>query len=85
MRIISTTSTPNLACKIIDRTNCKPLMDAFEKFQKLVRELPDAEMRTNFLCVGLDLISMAEENAFDKAAAYQLAITADEQQEQEEG
>lgn len=84
MRIISTMSNPNLAQMILDRENCKPLMDAFDEFQKLVKELPDAETRSNFLCVGMELIYMAEENAFDKAAAFQSAMIADEQQAQDD-
>lgn len=84
MTNISTTSTPNLAQMILDRENCKPLKDAFNEFQKLVKELPDAETRTNFMSAALELVYTAEENAFDKAAAYQMAIMADEQQAQED-
>lgn len=76
--IISTTSTPNLAQMIIDRENCKPLLDAFNEFQKLVKELPDAETQSKFLSAGFEIMIAAEENAFDKAAAYQFAIMADD-------
>lgn len=76
--IISTTSTPNLAQMIIDRENCKPLMDAFDEFKKLVKEIPDSETRSKFLSAGFEIMIAAEENAFDKAAAYQMAIMADD-------
>lgn len=78
MTNISITSTPNLANTIIDRKNCKPLMDAFDEFKKLVKEIPDAETRSKFLSVGFEIMIAAEENAFDKAAAYQMAIMADD-------
>lgn len=78
MMNISTTSTPNLAQTIIDRENCKPLMNAFYEFRKLVKEIPDAETQSKFLSAGFEIMIAAEENAFDKAAAYQLAIMADD-------
>lgn len=78
MMEISTISTPNLAQTIIDRKNCKPLMDAFDNFKNLVKDIPDYETRSKFLSAGFEIMIAAEENAFDKAAAYQLAILADD-------
>lgn len=75
---ISTISTPNLAQTIIDRKNCKPLMDAFDNFKKLVKDIPDYETRSKFLSAGFEIMIAAKENAFDKTAAYQLAILADD-------
>lgn len=53
-------------------------MDAFDNFKKLVKDIPDYETRSKFLSAGFEIMIAAEENAFDKAAAYQLAILADD-------
>lgn len=53
-------------------------MDAFDEFKKLVKDIPDYETRSKFLSAGFEIMIAAEENAFDKAASYQLAIMADD-------
>lgn len=82
---LSSDMNPNLFNLIVDRNDCKPLWDRIHEFCDLLTKLPDDNnLKSDFFICVSEMLDEAEKNAFDKAAAFQFAITADEQQAQAE-
>lgn len=85
MNHLSSDVNPNLFAFIIDRNNCKPLQEQIHKFCLLLTKLPNEDNLKSdvFICVT-EMLDAAEANAFDRAIEYQTAVTADEQQAQDD-
>lgn len=85
MKHLSSDINPNLFAFIVDRDDCKLLQEQIHKFCHLLTKLPnDDNLKSDmFICVT-ELLDAAEANAFDRAIEYQAAVTADEQQSQDD-
>jgi len=78
--IINHTSNPNLFALVTDRNSNRPLMKKLSKLLGAINHLDgvDAETRSKLYERAVDAVFAAEENAFDRAAEIQAAITTDE-------
>lgn len=78
--IINHTSNPNLFALVTNRDGNHALMKKFSKLLGTIQHLEgvDAETRSKLYERTVEVIFAAEENAFDKAAEMQAAITTDE-------
>ena len=78
--IINHTSNPNLFALVTDRSRNRPLMKKLSKLLGAINHLDgiDPETRSKLYERAVDAVFAAEENAFDKAAEMQAAITTDE-------
>lgn len=78
--IINHTSNPNLFALAIDRNSNRQLMKKLAKLLGAINHLDgiDPETRSKLYERATDAVFAAEENAFDKAAEMQAAITTDE-------
>jgi len=78
--IINHDSNPNLFALAIDRNSNRQLMKKLAKLLGAINHLDgiDPETRSKLYERATDAVFAAEENAFDKAAEMQAAITTDE-------
>lgn len=78
--IINHESNPNLFALAIDRNSNRHLMKKLSKLLSTINHLDGIapETRSKLYERAVDTIFAAEENAFDKAAEMQAAITTDE-------
>ena len=78
--IINHTSNPNMFALVTNREGNHVLMKKLSKLLGTIQHLEgvDAETRSKLYERTVEAISAAEENAFDKAAEMQAAITTDE-------
>ena len=69
----------------IDHGEYKPLMDAYGELLTTINHLAiDGETRSKLFELATNAVERAEDNAFDKAAELQAAITTDELTDREE-
>ena len=78
--IINHTSNPNLFALVTNRSSNRPLMKKLSKLLRAINHLDgiERETRSKLFERGVDAVFSAEDNAFDKAAEMQAAITTDE-------
>lgn len=78
--IINHDSNPNLFALVTDRSSNRPLMKKIHKLLNAIDHLDgiDPETRSKLYERAVEAVFAAEENAFDKAAEMQAAITTDE-------
>ncbi len=78
--IINHTSNPSLFALAIERNSNRHLMKKLSKLLGAINHLDgiDPETRSRLYERAVDAVFAAEENAFDKAAEMQAAITTDE-------
>ena len=74
-----------LFCQTIDRANCEPLIAKLHECFHLFQKVDDHEVKDALYMAVCDAVDLAENNAFDKAAELQAAITTDELTHHEEG
>ena len=78
--IINHDSNPNLFALAVDHISNRPLMKKIHKLLNAIDHLDgiDPETRSKLYERAVDAVFAVEENAFDKAAEMQAAITKDE-------
>ena len=76
--IINHTDNNALFSKAIDRSNCKPLMNKLHECFQLFKKVNDPETKDALYLAVSEAVELAEDNAFDRAAELQAAITTDE-------
>ena len=76
--IINHVDNNALFSKTIDRSNCKPLMNKVHECFQLFKKVNDPETKDALYLAVSEAVELAEDNAFDRAAELQAAITTDE-------
>lgn len=76
--IINHVDNNALFSKTIDRSNCKPLMNKLHECFQLFKKVNDPETKDALYLAVSEAVELAEDNAFDRAAELQAAITTDE-------